>query len=43
MNHYNDQMVHDFKMLKIGSEIKNILLVNDLEYYSLKTFLKIQE
>ena len=37
------ERVHDSKMLKIGPEIKNILLINDLGYYSLKTFLKIQE
>ena len=37
------ERVHDSKMLKIGPEVKNILLINDLGYYSLKTFLKIQE
>ena len=37
------ERVHDSKMLKIGPEVENILLINDLGYYSLKTFLKIQE
>jgi len=37
------ERVHDSKMLKIGPEIENILLINDLGYYSLKTFSKIQE
>lgn len=37
------ERVHDSKMLKIGPEVENILLLNDLGYYSLKTFSKIQE
>jgi len=37
------ERVHDSKMLKIGPEVENILLINDLGYYSLKTFSKIQE
>jgi len=37
------ERVHDSKMLKIGPDVENILLINDLRYYSLKTFSKIQE
>jgi len=37
------ERVHDSKMLKIGPEIENILLINDLGYYSLKIFYKIQQ
>ncbi|OQB58624.1 MAG: Transposase DDE domain protein [Bacteroidetes bacterium ADurb.Bin145] len=35
--------MHDSKMLKIGPEVENNLLINDLGYFSLKTFSKIQE
>ena len=37
------ERVHDAKMLEIGPEVENTLILNDLGYYSLKTFLKIQE
>lgn len=37
------ERVHDSKMLKIGREVENILLLYDLGYYSLKTVSKIQE
>lgn len=37
------ERVHDSKMLNIGPEIKDSLLLNDLGYYSLQSFAKIQE
>ena len=35
------ERVHDAKMLEIGPEVENTLLLNDLGYYSLKVFSKI--
>ena len=37
------ERIHDSKMLRIGPDVKNTLLINDLGYYSLKNFLKIDE
>jgi IS4 transposase len=34
---------HDSTILRIGPEVKNMLLINDLGYYSLKVFQKIDE
>lgn len=35
------ERTHDSKILRIGPEVKNTLLINDLGYYSLKIFQKI--
>lgn len=35
------ERVHDSKMLRIGREIKDVLIINDLGYYSLKVFSQI--
>lgn len=35
------ERTHDGKQLQIGPEVQNTLLINDLGYYSLKTFSKI--
>jgi putative transposase len=35
------ERTHDAKIVKITSEVQNTLLINDLGYYSLKTFSKI--
>ena len=35
------ERTHDGKKLQIGPEVQNTLLINDLGYYSLKTFSKI--
>jgi IS4 transposase len=36
------ERIHDSKMLRIGRDIKNVLIINDLGYYSLKIFTKIK-
>lgn len=36
------ERIHDSKMLRIGSDIKNVLIITDLGYYSLKIFTKIK-
>jgi IS4 transposase len=36
------ERTHDSRMIRIGSDIKNVLLINDLGYYSLKTFILIK-
>jgi putative transposase len=37
------ERVHDSKMLRIGREVKDILIINDLGYYSLKVFSRINQ
>lgn len=36
------ERIHDSRMLRIGHDVKNVLIINDLGYYSLKTFSKIK-
>lgn len=36
------ERTHDSKMIRIGNEIKNVLFINDLGYYSLKLFTSIK-
>lgn len=36
------ERIHDSKMLRIGRDVKNVLIINDLGYYSLKIFTKIK-
>lgn len=37
------ERIHDSRMLRIGPAVKDILLINDLGYYSPKTFARIKE
>jgi IS4 transposase len=37
------ERIHDSRMLRIGPAVKNNLLLNDLGYYSLKSFARIKE
>jgi putative transposase len=37
------ERIHDSKMLRIGREVKNVLIINDLGYYSLKIFSRIKD
>jgi hypothetical protein len=36
------ERIHDSKMLRISRDVKNVLIINDLGYYSLKIFTKIK-
>ncbi|MDD3052246.1 MAG: IS4 family transposase [Candidatus Cloacimonetes bacterium] len=36
------ERIHDSKMLRIGRDVKNVLIINDLGYYSLKIFTRIK-